>query len=115
MKKIALTLAGAAVTVLGLAACGSSHPENVTPQASAAASAEMKVAEGVAAGCYQHRDQEPVKTCLKNAVPPENVRKAESCAVTVLLKHHTRKGVQNGLADCLVRYGQVASPSPSAS
>lgn len=114
MKKIALTLAIAALSLLA-AGCGSKAPGDVTPQASAAASTELKVAEGVAAGCYQHRDQEPMKICLKNAVPPANVHKAENCAVTVMLKHHTRKGIENGLANCLVVYGQVATSAPGAS
>jgi hypothetical protein len=114
VKKIALAMATAAAA-LSLAACGSNAAQNVTPSASAAASTELKAAEGVAAGCYTHRAQEPVKICMKNAVPPANVHNAESCAVTVVLKHHTRKTIENGLADCLVKWGQVATSSPSAS
>lgn len=120
MKKLALAVAAPALAALTLmTACGpsSGNAAPLTPKASA----EASIAVGEAQGCMQqgsflsHDGRTKIKLCVENLVPKANRPNAAFCAGEAVLKSHSHAARENALANCLTKYGAVATPRPSAS
>jgi hypothetical protein len=114
MRYTGLTASGLVASglaaIIGLTGCtGASGAHQLTPSASAAASAVL----GEAQGCLQsgsfltHSGRVKIKLCVGNLVPAANRTAAIVCTVEALATHHTHNSRENAVAACLRKNGAV--------